>query len=164
MVDLQDVLDEPLIGIHASSQEAITDGLRNSPRQEPRDQAEIVRQFTKADHRLEHTDNPGLIVSRLLQIAISEPKGPVYLTMPRETAMLPLPGTIRFPTVQQLGVARPVSPDLAFNTAVSFTTNTNWQSYAGESAMSQLSQMVALTFHNFASAAVGIGPAAAGLT
>ncbi len=79
--------------------------------QEPRDQAEIVRQFTKADHRLEHIDNPGLIVSRLLQIALSEPKGPVYLTMPRETAMLPLPGTTRFPTVEQLGIARPVSPE-----------------------------------------------------
>ncbi len=79
--------------------------------QEPRDQAEIVRQFTKADHRLEHMDNPGLIVSRLLQIALSEPKGPVYLTIPRETAMLPLPGTTRFPTVEQLGIARPVSPD-----------------------------------------------------
>ena len=50
---------------------------------------------------------------------------------------------------------------LAFNTAASFTTNTNWQSYAGESTMSYLSQMVALTIHNFASAAVGIGIAAA---
>jgi acetolactate synthase-1/2/3 large subunit len=90
-------------------------GARNSPiqwLQEPRDQGEIMRQFTKADHRLEHIDNPGLIVSRLLQIALSEPKGPVYLTMPRETAMLPLPGKTRFPTVEQLGVARPVSPDL----------------------------------------------------
>src|SRR5256712_751242 len=54
-----------------------------------------------------------------------------------------------------------LSPDLAFNTAVSFTTNTNWQSYAGESTMSYLSQMVALTIHNFVSAAVGIGIAAA---
>src|SRR3954471_10795464 len=79
--------------------------------QEPRDQGEIVRQFTKADHRLEHIDNPGLMVSRLLQIAMSEPKGPVYLTMPRETAMLPLPGTTRFPTLEQLGVARPLWPD-----------------------------------------------------
>ncbi|MBX7256882.1 MAG: potassium-transporting ATPase subunit KdpA [Candidatus Hydrogenedentes bacterium] len=50
---------------------------------------------------------------------------------------------------------------LAFNTAVSFTTNTNWQAYAGETTMSYLSQMVALTFHNFASAAVGIAIAAA---
>jgi K+-transporting ATPase ATPase A chain len=55
----------------------------------------------------------------------------------------------------------PLSPDLAFNTAVSFTTNTNWQSYGGEGTMSYLSQMVALTLHNFTSAAVGIGIAAA---
>jgi K+-transporting ATPase ATPase A chain len=54
-----------------------------------------------------------------------------------------------------------VSEHLAFNTAVSFTTNTNWQSYGGESTMSYLSQMVALVFHNFASAAVGIAIAAA---
>jgi len=55
----------------------------------------------------------------------------------------------------------PVKPDLAFNTAVSFTTNTNWQSYSGESTLSYFSQMVGLTLHNFASAAVGIGVAAA---
>ena len=54
-----------------------------------------------------------------------------------------------------------LSPHLAFNTAVSFTTNTNWQSYAGEATMSYFSQMVALTIHNFTSAAVGIGIAAA---
>lgn len=55
----------------------------------------------------------------------------------------------------------PVSPELAFNTSASFTTNTNWQNYAGERTMSYLSQMVALTFHNFASAAVGCAVAAA---
>ena len=54
-----------------------------------------------------------------------------------------------------------LSPALAFNTAVSFTTNTNWQSYGGEATMSYLSQMVGLTFHNFVSAATGIGIAAA---
>ncbi len=54
-----------------------------------------------------------------------------------------------------------VSPDLAFNTAVSFTTNTNWQNYNGESTLSYLSQMVGLVIHNFASAAVGISLAAA---
>lgn len=54
-----------------------------------------------------------------------------------------------------------LSPDLAFNTAVSFTTNTNWQSYSGESTMSYFSQMVGLAFHNFASAATGIAIAAA---
>ena len=54
-----------------------------------------------------------------------------------------------------------LSPDLAFNTAVSFTTNTNWQSYTGEATMSYLSQMVALVIHNFGSAATGIALAAA---
>jgi potassium-transporting ATPase potassium-binding subunit len=55
----------------------------------------------------------------------------------------------------------PVSPDLAFNTAASFTTNTNWQNYGGESTLSYFSQMVGLAFHNFASAATGIAIAAA---
>jgi K+-transporting ATPase ATPase A chain len=55
----------------------------------------------------------------------------------------------------------PMRPDLAFNTAASFTTNTNWQNYAGESTLSYFSQMVGLVFHNFVSAAVGIAAAAA---
>lgn len=54
-----------------------------------------------------------------------------------------------------------LSDHLAFNTAASFTTNTNWQSYGGESTMSYFSQMVALTCHNFFSATVGIAIAAA---
>jgi len=54
-----------------------------------------------------------------------------------------------------------LSPHLAFNTSVSFTTNTNWQSYGGESTMSYLSQMLALAIHNFTSAATGIAIAAA---
>jgi len=49
-----------------------------------------------------------------------------------------------------------LSPHLAFNTAISFATNTNWQSYGGESTMSNLSQMLGLTIHNFLSAATGI--------
>jgi K+-transporting ATPase ATPase A chain len=52
-----------------------------------------------------------------------------------------------------------VRPDIAFNTAWSFVTNTNWQNYGGESTMSYLTQMVGLTFQNFASAAVGIAVA-----
>jgi K+-transporting ATPase ATPase A chain len=64
----------------------------------------------------------------------------------RAQAVLPL-------NPQGLGA---VSEHLAFNTAVSFTANTNWQSYAGESTMSNLSQMLALTLHNFLSAATGI--------
>lgn len=50
----------------------------------------------------------------------------------------------------------PVSPDLAFNTAVSFATNTNWQSYGGETTMSYFTQMMALTVQNFVSAATGM--------
>jgi len=49
-----------------------------------------------------------------------------------------------------------VGPDLAWNTAASFTTNTNWQSYTPESTMSYLTEMAALATHNFFSAAVGI--------
>ena len=55
----------------------------------------------------------------------------------------------------------PPSPDSAFNTAVSFVSNTNWQSYAGESTMSYLSQMAGLTVQNFVSAATGIALAIA---
>jgi potassium-transporting ATPase potassium-binding subunit len=54
---------------------------------------------------------------------------------------------------QHLGA---VPPDLAFNTAVSFTTNTNWQAYSGETTMGYLVQMAGLTVHNFISAATGI--------
>src|SRR5258708_7550042 len=54
-----------------------------------------------------------------------------------------------------------VAPDLAFNTAASFTTNTNWQFYTGEQTMSYLTQMAGLAFHNFASAAVGVALAVA---
>jgi K+-transporting ATPase ATPase A chain len=54
-----------------------------------------------------------------------------------------------------------VAPDLAWNTAASFTTNTNWQFYTGEQTMSYLTQMAGLAFHNFASAAVGMALAIA---
>lgn len=55
----------------------------------------------------------------------------------------------------------PVPADLAFNTAASFTTNTNWQAYTGESTMSYLTQMAGLAWHNFLSAAAGIAIAIA---
>ncbi len=54
-----------------------------------------------------------------------------------------------------------VEPGLAFNTAASFTTNTNWQAYSGESTMSYLTQMAGLAYHNFVSAAVGLAIAIA---
>ena len=52
-----------------------------------------------------------------------------------------------------------LEPGLAFGTAASFTTNTNWQAYSGESTMSYFTQMAGLAYHNFASAAVGIAVA-----
>ncbi len=52
-----------------------------------------------------------------------------------------------------------VAPDLAFNTALSFITNTNWQNYSGETTMSHLTQMLGLTVHNFLSAATGLAMA-----
>ena len=62
---------------------------------------------------------------------------------------------------QKMGAVSP--PALAFNTAASFTTNTNWQNYGGESTMSYFTQMAGLAYHNFISAAAGLasgsGPA-----
>ena len=52
-----------------------------------------------------------------------------------------------------------VGPDLAFNTSISFITNTNWQNYGGETTMSHLTQMLGLTVHNFVSAATGLAMA-----
>ncbi len=60
---------------------------------------------------------------------------------------------------QKFGAVNPA--DLAFNTAASFTTNTNWQAYSGETTMSYLTQMAGLAYHNFASAATGIALAIA---
>src|SRR5579872_6175334 len=59
---------------------------------------------------------------------------------------------------QKLGA---VAPDLAFNTAASFTTNTNWQAYTPETTMSYFTQMAGLAYHNFVSAAAGIAMAIA---
>ncbi len=66
-----------------------------------------------------------------------------------------------FSTAQAPANATAMTPDLAFNTAVSFVTNTNWQSYVGETTMSYLVQMGALTVQNFVSAAAGVAVAIA---
>jgi K+-transporting ATPase ATPase A chain len=79
------------------------------------------------------------------------------VTMAVTYAILRLQGAL-FWNPNHLGA---VEPNLAFNTAASFTTNTNWQNYGGESTMSYLSQAAALAWHNFLSAAVGIGVALA---
>ncbi len=78
----------------------------------------------------------------------------------RLQGMLPL-NPMEFSTAKAPAYATNMTPDLAFNTAVSFTSNTNWQAYSGEATMSYLSQMLALTFHNWVSAAVGIAVATA---
>lgn len=74
------------------------------------DQNGIVRQYTKWDHRMQMQDNAGLMFSRALQVARTEPCGPVYLTLPREVSLHKINGA-KFPTMQQLGVAKPAAPD-----------------------------------------------------
>lgn len=73
---------------------------------------------------------------------------------------LPL-NPMHFSTPQAPQNATAMTPDLAFNTAVSFTTNTNWQAYSPDTTMSYLTQMAALAVQNFVSAAVGIAVAVA---
>src|ERR1700722_2358178 len=83
----------------------------------------------------------------------------LYL-LQRLQGVLPL-NPMGFGTSHAPSGATAMTPDLAFNTAVSFTTNTNWQNYAGESTLSYLVQMLGLTMHNFTSAAAGMAIAIA---
>src|SRR5215468_1010446 len=78
----------------------------------------------------------------------------------RLQGLLPL-NPMHFATGQAPANATAMTPDLAFNTAVSFMTNTNWQSYSPDTTMSYLVQMAALAVQNFVSAAVGIAVAVA---
>ena len=80
--------------------------------QETFDQHSIVRQYVKWDRRLNAHDDAGLIVSRALQVARTEPCGPVYLSIPAEVSMHKL-APARFPSAEQLGIARPPAPDPA---------------------------------------------------
>jgi len=80
--------------------------------QDAPDQSGIVRQYTKWCHRLEEHDNAGLIVSRAVQVAASEPPGPVYLTIPKEVALRPADGGT-FPTAAQLGLPLPTDANAA---------------------------------------------------
>jgi K+-transporting ATPase ATPase A chain len=101
-------------------------------------------------------------IYRLAGVDPTREQGWVFYTM----AMLAfsLAGYITLYTVQRLQNFLPlnpqgfdpVAPDLAFNTAASFITNTNWQNYGGETTMSHLVQMLGLTVHNFVSAATGL--------
>ena len=83
----------------------------------------------------------------------------VYL-LQRLQGHLPL-NPMHFSTPQAPQTPPPMTPDLAFNTAVSFMTNTNWQAYSPDTTMSYLTQMAALAVQNFVSAAVGIAVAVA---
>jgi len=83
----------------------------------------------------------------------------VYLIQ-RLQGFLPL-NPMHFSTAHAPSNATAITPDLAFNTAVSFMTNTNWQAYGGESTLSYFVQMAALTVQNFLSAAAGIAVAIA---
>jgi acetolactate synthase I/II/III large subunit len=74
------------------------------------DQNGIVRNYVKWDHRLEYQDNPGLMTSRALQVALTQPRGPVYLSVPREISLLPARET-SYPTAAQLGIPRPAAAD-----------------------------------------------------
>lgn len=73
------------------------------------DQNGIVRQYMKWDHRLELQDNPGLVVSRALQVACAPPAGPVYISFPREAALASLADG-SFPDLGQLCIPRPPAP------------------------------------------------------
>jgi acetolactate synthase-1/2/3 large subunit len=78
--------------------------------QEVYDQNGIVRNYTKWAHQLAYQDNPGVVTSRAIQVARSEPCGPVYLTVPKELSLLPVRDA-KFPSADQLGIARPAAPD-----------------------------------------------------
>lgn len=80
--------------------------------QEPYDQHGIVRNYTKWDRRLTYQDHPGVVVSRAIQAACAEPCGPVYFSVPKELAFLPVAAP-EFPSAGELGIPRPAAPDVA---------------------------------------------------
>jgi K+-transporting ATPase ATPase A chain len=84
----------------------------------------------------------------------------IFYVLQRWQAFLPL-NTQHFGTAQSFPPSTLLTPDLAFNTSVSFMTNTSWQSYAGETTLTYLSQMAGIAVQSFTSAAAGIGVALA---
>jgi acetolactate synthase I/II/III large subunit len=80
--------------------------------QQIRDQGELLRQYVRWDHKLASYDNAGLVVSRAVQVMMSEPRGPAYLALPREAAMAPIESA-RFPLAAHLGPAGTPAADRA---------------------------------------------------
>jgi acetolactate synthase I/II/III large subunit len=80
--------------------------------QQVRDQGELVRQYMRWDHKLASYDNPGTVITRAVQVMLSEPQGPAYLAIPREAAMRPMDGA-SFPLLNQLPPARQPVADRA---------------------------------------------------
>jgi len=114
----------------------------------------LLRPVERAIYRLTHVDDSqemSWTEYALSRLAFS------VVSMVALYALLRVQGALGF-NRQGAGA---VAPDLAFNTAASFTTNTNWQSYVPETTMSYLTQMAGLAYHNFVSAAVGIALAIA---
>src|SRR5258708_11506199 len=80
--------------------------------QQIRDQGELVRQYMRWDHKLASYDNPGTVITRAVQVMLSEPQGPAYLAIPREAAMRPMDGA-SFPLSSQLPAAKKPVADRA---------------------------------------------------
>lgn len=80
--------------------------------QETYDQNGIVRNYTKWDHKLAYMDNPGLVTSRAIQVARSQPAGPVYISIPKELGLMPVTEP-DFPSAIQLGLIEAPAPDAA---------------------------------------------------
>jgi acetolactate synthase I/II/III large subunit len=91
-------------GYPPSAEAGSVPGARNSYiqwYQQIRDQGELLRQYVRWDHKLAPYDNAGLVISRAVQVMTSEPRGPAYLAVPRESAMTRIE-TARFPLVDRL--------------------------------------------------------------
>ncbi|MFN0069955.1 MAG: thiamine pyrophosphate-requiring protein [Chloroflexota bacterium] len=101
-------------GYPPSAESGSVPGARNSFiqwYQQIRDQGEIVRQYTKWDHKLASYDNPGTVITRAAQIMLSGPQGPAYMAVPREVAMESVGGSWRFPTLERMQPAATPAPD-----------------------------------------------------
>src|ERR1700677_1267187 len=125
--------------------------------QQPFDQNGIVRDYVKWEKRLEYADNPGLIVSRGLQVALTEPRGPVYFTPPRELTLVPLRDT-SFPTAQQLGIPETPAPAIEAARAIArkligaenpfIVTSTSGRNPATVPALVKLCELLAIPVAN----------------